>query len=232
MLNINIICVGKLKEKYLKDALNEYIKRLSRYCKLTITELPDEKIPDKLNPNLEIDIKTKESNNIINHIKKDSYIIALDLTGKQFTSEELKDEDGFVYYDIPLELDIQRHIFDECQLYEVPYELAMAVMYVETGGTFDSSLRSKTNDSGLFQINDVHKKWLRESGINDLYNPYQNSSAGIWILKDALSKGDNIHTSLMVYNMGHGGARKLWKKGIYSSKYSRKVVETMDLLFQ
>ena len=146
--------------------------------------------------------------------------------------EELKDEDGFVYYDIPLELDIQRHIFDECQLYEVPYELAMAVMYVETGGTYKTDLRSKTNDSGLFQINDVHKKWLKESGINDLYNPYQKSSAGICILKDALSKGDNIHTSLMVYNMGHGGARKLWKKGIYSSKYSRKVVETMDLLFQ
>ena len=146
--------------------------------------------------------------------------------------EGLKDEDGFVYYDIPLELDIQRHIFDECQLYEVPYELAMAVMCVETGGTFDSSLRSKTNDSGLFQINDIHKKWLKESGITDLYNPYQNSSAGIWILKDALNKGDNIHSSLMVYNMGHGGAKKLWKKGIYSSKYSRKVVETMDLLFQ
>ena len=146
--------------------------------------------------------------------------------------EELKDEDGFVYYDIPLELDIQRHIFDECQLYEVPYELAMAVMYVETGGTYKTDLRSKTNDSGLFQINDVHKQWLKESGITDLYNPCQNSSAGIWILKDALSKGDNIHTSLMIYNMGHGGARKLWKKGIYSSKYSRKVVETMDLLFQ
>lgn len=146
--------------------------------------------------------------------------------------EELKDEDGFVYCDIPLELDIQRHIFDECKLYEVPYELAMAVMYVETGGTYKTDLRSKTNDSGLFQINDVHKQWLKESGITDLYNPYQNSSAGIWILKDALSKGDNIHTSLMVYNMGHGGAKKLWKKGIYSSKYSRKVVETMDLLFQ
>ena len=147
-------------------------------------------------------------------------------------AEELKDEDGFVYYDIPLELDIQRHIFDECQLHEVPYELAMAVMYVETGGTYKTDLRSKTNDSGLFQVNDVHKKWLRESGINDLYNPYQNSSAGIWILKDSLNKGDNIHTSLMVYNMGYGGAKKLWKKGIYSSKYSRKVVETMDLLFQ
>jgi len=146
--------------------------------------------------------------------------------------EELTDEDGFVYYDIPLELDIQRHIFDECQVHGVPYPLAMAVMYVETGGTFNSKLRSSTNDSGLFQINDVHKKWLNESGITDLYNPYQNSSAGIWILKDALSKGDGIHTSLMVYNMGHGGAKKLWKKGVYSSKYSRKVVETMDLLFQ
>ena len=88
MLNINIICVGKLKEKYLKDALNEYIKRLSRYCKLTITELPDEKIPDKLNPNVENEIKSKECNNIINHIKKDSYIICLDLNGKELSSEQ------------------------------------------------------------------------------------------------------------------------------------------------
>lgn len=70
MLNINIICVGKIKEKYLKDAIEEYSKRLSRYCKLTITELPDEKIPDKLNPSLEKEIKEKECTKIINHIKK------------------------------------------------------------------------------------------------------------------------------------------------------------------
>ena len=88
MLNINIICVGKIKEKYLKDAIEEYSKRLSRYCKLNIIELPDEKIPDKLNDSLSHEIKKKECNNIINHIKKDSYIIALDLKGKQFTSEE------------------------------------------------------------------------------------------------------------------------------------------------
>ena len=62
MLSIEIICVGKIKEKYLKDALEEYSKRLSKYCKLTITELPDEKIPDKLNPSLENDIKAKECN--------------------------------------------------------------------------------------------------------------------------------------------------------------------------
>ena len=56
---------------------------------LNILELPDEKIPDKLNDNLSIEIKTKECNNIINHLKKDSYVIALDLTGNELSSEEL-----------------------------------------------------------------------------------------------------------------------------------------------
>lgn len=88
MLNINIICVGKIKEKYLKDALDEYSKRLSRYCRLSFTELPDEKIPDKLNPTLENMIKEKECDKILEHIKKDSYIVALDLSGKEFSSED------------------------------------------------------------------------------------------------------------------------------------------------
>lgn len=92
MLNIQIICVGKIKENYLKDAINEYSKRLSRYCKLTIIELPDEKIPDKLNNSLSNEIKSKECNNIINHLKKDSYVIALDLTGKQYSSEDFSSE--------------------------------------------------------------------------------------------------------------------------------------------
>ena len=88
MLNINIVCIGKIKEAYLKDAINEYSKRLSKYYKLTILELPDEKIPDKLNESLSNEIKNKESNAILNHIKKDSYIICLDLTGKELSSED------------------------------------------------------------------------------------------------------------------------------------------------
>lgn len=87
MLTINIVCIGKLKEKFFKDAVDEYSKRLSKYCKLNIIELPDEKIPDKINDSIIHDIKQKECNNIITHIKKDSYIIALDLSGKEFTSE-------------------------------------------------------------------------------------------------------------------------------------------------
>ena len=86
MLNIQVICIGKIKEKYLKDAINEYSKRLSKYCKLEILELPDEKIPDKLSEKSIDEIKEKECSNIISHFKKDSYKIALDLTGKQLSS--------------------------------------------------------------------------------------------------------------------------------------------------
>lgn len=88
MIHINVICVGKLREKYLQDALSEYSKRLSKYCSLNITELPDEKLPDKLNSSLIEMIKEKESNNIISHIEKNSYVISLDLKGKQYSSED------------------------------------------------------------------------------------------------------------------------------------------------
>ena len=88
MININIICIGKLKEKYLKDAAMEYSKRLSKYCKLTITELSDEKLPNKINGSIINNIKNEECAKILNNIKKDSYIISLDLKGKEFTSEE------------------------------------------------------------------------------------------------------------------------------------------------
>ena len=89
MLTIQIICIGKIKEAFFKDAINEYSKRLSRYCKLDILELPDEKIPNNVNSKMAEDIKEKECNNIISRIKKDSYIICLDLKGKQLSSEEL-----------------------------------------------------------------------------------------------------------------------------------------------
>ena len=55
MIHINIICVGKIKEKYLKDAIQEYSKRLSKYCKLSIIEIPDESIPDNVNDKMMIE---------------------------------------------------------------------------------------------------------------------------------------------------------------------------------
>ena len=88
MLNINIICVGKIKENYLKEAIAEYSKRLSKYCNLKFIELEDEKLPAKLYENNLIETKQKECKKIIVNIKKDSYVICLDLKGKELTSEE------------------------------------------------------------------------------------------------------------------------------------------------
>ncbi len=88
MLSINIICVGKIKENYLKDAIGEYSKRLSKYCNLNIIELPDEKLPSQLSQKNIDEVKNIEGNKILSHIKKDSYTICLDLKGKQFSSEE------------------------------------------------------------------------------------------------------------------------------------------------
>lgn len=88
MLNISIICIGKIKENYLKDAINEYSKRLSKFCNLKITELPDEKLPSKINDSIISEIKNKECDKIIDTIKKDSYVICLDLKGKEYSSED------------------------------------------------------------------------------------------------------------------------------------------------
>lgn len=88
MLTINLICIGKIKEKYLCDAVLEYEKRLSKYCHLKIIELPDEKLPSKLYPSSILEIKEKESKKILEAIKKDSYVICLDLKGSQMTSEQ------------------------------------------------------------------------------------------------------------------------------------------------
>lgn len=123
MLNINIVCIGKIKEKYLRDALDEYSKRLSRYCKLTFLELPDEKIPDKINDNLANEIKSKECNNIINHLKKESYLVALDLNGKEFTSEEFSKkidniamENSHLTFIIGGSLGLTKELLDMCDL--------------------------------------------------------------------------------------------------------------------
>ncbi|MCT8977532.1 23S rRNA (pseudouridine(1915)-N(3))-methyltransferase RlmH [Clostridium sp. CX1] len=88
-MNISTICVGKLKEKYLKQAIDEYSKRLSRYCKLDIIEIPDEKTPDNASEKEEFMIKEKEGLNILRHIKDNMFVVTLDLKGKMLSSEEL-----------------------------------------------------------------------------------------------------------------------------------------------
>ena len=88
-MKITIITVGKIKEKYLKDAIAEYSKRLSKYCKLEIMEVADEKTPDNASENVEQMIRSKEGERILKYVKDDAYVITLEIQGKQVTSEEL-----------------------------------------------------------------------------------------------------------------------------------------------
>lgn len=91
-MKITIVTVGKIKEKYLKDAIAEYEKRLSKYCKLEMIEVPDEKTPDNASETVEKGIRSKEAERILKHIKEDSYIITLEINGKQLSSEEFADK--------------------------------------------------------------------------------------------------------------------------------------------
>ncbi|MDV3425714.1 MAG: 23S rRNA (pseudouridine(1915)-N(3))-methyltransferase RlmH [Bacillota bacterium] len=87
-MNIKITAVGKLKEKYLKEALEQYTKRLSRYAKISITELQDEKTPESASEKEEEMIKKIEGEKILKSIEEGSFVIAMDLNGKMLTSVE------------------------------------------------------------------------------------------------------------------------------------------------
>lgn len=87
-MKITILCVGKIKEKYYRDAVAEYEKRLSRYCKLETIEVADEKTPDKAAAALEDQIKQREAERILKYIRDDAYCIALAIDGKGYDSME------------------------------------------------------------------------------------------------------------------------------------------------
>lgn len=91
-MNINIIAVGKIKEKYIKEGIKEFSKRLSRYVSLKIIEINDEKAPENLSDKEMEMIKDKEGAKIIEKIPDNSYIIALTIDGKSISSEELSEK--------------------------------------------------------------------------------------------------------------------------------------------
>ncbi len=88
-MNISIITVGKLKEKYLKQGIEEYTKRLSSYSKIEMIEVPDEKAPEVLSEAEMIQVKEKEGERILAKVPADAHVIALAIEGKQKSSEEL-----------------------------------------------------------------------------------------------------------------------------------------------
>lgn len=88
-MEIRILSVGKIKEKYLNDGIAEYAKRMSRYCKLTFCQVPDEKTPDKASDALNLQIKEIEGERLMKQIREQDYVIALAIDGKMLDSVEL-----------------------------------------------------------------------------------------------------------------------------------------------
>lgn len=91
-MKITIITVGKIKEKYLRDAIAEYSKRLSKYCKMEIIEVADEKTPENASETMNETIKSREAEHIFKYLKDDAYVMTLEIQGKQMTSEELAEK--------------------------------------------------------------------------------------------------------------------------------------------
>ena len=85
-MKITLITVGKIKEKYLKEAIAEYSKRLSKYCKLEIVEVADEKTPDQASENVERQIRQKEGERILRYVKDDAYVFTLEIGGTMLDS--------------------------------------------------------------------------------------------------------------------------------------------------
>ena len=91
-MKITVIAVGKIKEKFFTDAIAEYSKRLSRYCRLEMIQVADEKTPDGASEALERQIKEKEGEKILSHISDGAYVIALAIQGKMLSSEQLAEK--------------------------------------------------------------------------------------------------------------------------------------------
>ena len=91
-MKITVLCVGKVKEKFFTDAIKEYSKRLSRYCKLEIVEVADEKTPDGASELVVSQIKEKEAERMEKYLPDSAYVIVLAIEGKKLTSEKLAEK--------------------------------------------------------------------------------------------------------------------------------------------
>jgi len=137
-------------------------------------------------------------------------------------------ESHYILYDISLSEELQNYTQDICEEYGVDYPLVLAIMQKESA--FRPDVISATNDYGIMQINQGNHAWLSGIlGIDDWLDPRQCILAGVYVLSQ-FSQYEDPHQILMSYNCGPNGAKNLWADGIYSTAYSRAVVEILNEL--
>lgn len=140
--------------------------------------------------------------------------------------EEIKEPECPMYINT-LSEDLQDYIYNTCKEYAIEdyYCLVLAIIIEES--SCDPLAISATNDYGLMQINICNHATLRELlGIDNFLDPEQNVAAGIYMISNYLLKYETEDMALMAYNMGPGGAADNWNNGIYTSSYSRNIMET------
>lgn len=132
-------------------------------------------------------------------------------------------EKEYIYFDVPLDDDIQEYAQDLCKAYNFPfYNIVVAIIGHES--SYRERVISDTDDYGYMQINSINHDWLREAlGVTDFLDGRQNILCGIYIIQDLYHKYGDIGLALMAYNRGEAGAAKLWNKGIYSVRYSEEI---------
>lgn len=148
------------------------------------------------------------------------------------TTMHQQDVANYVYYDVPMDDELQRYIQDLCKEYDFDrYDVVVALIQQES--SFREDVISGTGDYGYMQINECNHNWLAdELGLNDMLDGEQNIAAGIYILSDLYGKYGDIELALMAYNCGEKGASDLWQQGIYSTKYSEGVINIASTLEQ
>lgn len=136
---------------------------------------------------------------------------------------EQEEEDDFTpFAAVDLPEDLQRLTVEVCEENGVPCEVAFGIMFAE------STFRADAQNGrcyGLMQVSDIHFPWLEaELGISDLLDAEDNIKSGVFLFGNLLKKYGDVNKALMAYNHGQNGAKKLWDKGTFSTKYTEKVI--------
>lgn len=132
--------------------------------------------------------------------------------------------------DCPLDDDTQQMILDKANHFNIDFAFTMAVINKES--SFDPNADSGSS-VGLMQINRInHERLSEEVGFTDFWDPEQNVTAGLYMLRDLFEKYEDPALVLMAYNMGETGAKRLWDKGIYTSDYAEAVLQQAEIYNQ
>ena len=204
--------IAALQENY-SDIKAEYSEVIKSYTKLSIEYAE-----------LKSELRNKEMIETQSAEFEESDNIILTDTLVRYSNES----SGFKYNpDIPLYENNQKYAYSKCQESGIDYSIFLGLMRKES--SFNPEAVSKTNDYGLCQINKGNHNWMREVFGSDWdpMNPYDSIDASIFMLSEYTKdyNCDNYHVLLMNYNMGHGNAVECFNSGIYSSKYSRAIMD-------